>query len=292
MKLPILKYLSIAALSLFVISCNNNDDTMNEMTADFSGTFSTGFVNQFPLDDADYFIDIDCHQVIGSYDPNDKTGMTPSIGPDHNISAGTELEYMIRFQNTGNDTAFTVRIEDQLSEFFDASTIRPLSSSHNFEMSFSEGRLEFLFPNILLVDSYKNEMLSHGFITFKVKLRDDLLPGTKISNSASIFFDSNAPVVTNTYDYNIPLPISTNFTSENVFSIYPNPTSDKVNIKLDWAVEGGTVYLYDLKGKLLKQNEFVGTSFIFPIEEINIGLYLIKIKDHNGNSSIHKIVKE
>ena len=39
MKLPILKYLSIAALSLFVISCNNNDDTMNEMTADFSGTF-------------------------------------------------------------------------------------------------------------------------------------------------------------------------------------------------------------------------------------------------------------
>ncbi|NCT11023.1 MAG: DUF4331 domain-containing protein [Flavobacteriia bacterium] len=38
MKLPILKYLAIATFSLFVFSCNN-DDNMNQMTTDFSGTF-------------------------------------------------------------------------------------------------------------------------------------------------------------------------------------------------------------------------------------------------------------
>ena len=34
--------------------------------------FTPGFVNQFPMDDADPFLDIDCRENIGSYDPNDK----------------------------------------------------------------------------------------------------------------------------------------------------------------------------------------------------------------------------
>ncbi|WP_445749199.1 DUF4331 family protein [Polaribacter sp.] len=39
MKLPILKYIAIATFSFFVISCNDNDDNMGEITTDFSGTF-------------------------------------------------------------------------------------------------------------------------------------------------------------------------------------------------------------------------------------------------------------
>ena len=38
------------------------------------GGFSTGFVTQFPEDDANPFISIDCQEVIGSFDPNDKYG--------------------------------------------------------------------------------------------------------------------------------------------------------------------------------------------------------------------------
>ncbi|MBK9583194.1 MAG: hypothetical protein IPO48_15240 [Saprospiraceae bacterium] len=40
------------------------------------------------------------------------------------------IEYRIRFQNTGTDTAYTVRIEDKLSEKFDIRSMRLTNYSH------------------------------------------------------------------------------------------------------------------------------------------------------------------
>ncbi|HRH37323.1 MAG TPA: hypothetical protein PK760_03200, partial [Flavobacteriales bacterium] len=45
--------------------------------------------------------------VVGSYDPNDKTVEPASLTPEL-LAGDPELEYTIRFQNTGTDTAFTV----------------------------------------------------------------------------------------------------------------------------------------------------------------------------------------
>ena len=39
MKIYKIKYLAIAVLSLFIISCNNNDDNEPEVTIDFTGTY-------------------------------------------------------------------------------------------------------------------------------------------------------------------------------------------------------------------------------------------------------------
>jgi uncharacterized repeat protein (TIGR01451 family) len=53
----------------------------------------------------------DCSDPItGSYDPNDKTATPGEIAlPDQWI------DYRIRFQNTGNDTAFNIHLMDTLS---------------------------------------------------------------------------------------------------------------------------------------------------------------------------------
>ncbi|HAD11698.1 MAG TPA: hypothetical protein DCF33_04580, partial [Saprospirales bacterium] len=59
--------------------------------------FSTGFVNMFPQDDADPYLDIHCQANTGSYDPNDKTGYPLGYGANHYIRPGTPLEYLIRF---------------------------------------------------------------------------------------------------------------------------------------------------------------------------------------------------
>ncbi len=134
-------------------------------------------------------------------DPNDKRSW-PSR-PEETGSNYTQFDeaitYSIRFQNTGNDTAFTVRLEDQLSDQLDLETFKPLTASHDHRVTLSDdGMLEVLFPNILLVDSTTNEPGSHGFFTFEILPKEDVEDFTAIENTAGIFFDFNAPVITNT----------------------------------------------------------------------------------------------
>ncbi|MEM9928911.1 MAG: T9SS type A sorting domain-containing protein, partial [Bacteroidota bacterium] len=134
-------------------------------------------------------------------DPNDK-----QVSPSRPESSGTNytqldetLRYTIRFQNTGNDTAFTVRIEDQISESLDLATFKPLAASHPYSVSVRNDRtLVFLFEDILLPDSTTNLPGSQGFVTFEINAYPDLEDFTGINNTAGIYFDFNQPVITNT----------------------------------------------------------------------------------------------
>jgi hypothetical protein len=73
--------------------------------------------------------------------------------------------------------------------------------------------LKFLFPNILLPDSNTNEVASHGFIQYSVKLNAGLPEGTLISNRADIYFDFNQPVLTNTVHSRICAMLGMAFTT-------------------------------------------------------------------------------
>ena len=134
-------------------------------------------------------------------DPNDKRSWPRR--PEESMSNYTQLDeaitYTIRFQNTGNDTAFTVRLEDKLSNDLDWETFKPLTASHDYRVTLREGgNLEVLFPNILLVDSTRNEPESHGFFTFEIMVNENVPDFTAIENTAGIYFDFNQPVITNT----------------------------------------------------------------------------------------------
>jgi len=137
--------------------------------------------------------------VVCAYDPNDK-----SVNPAGEDSIGTiepdqELTYLIRFQNTGTDTAITVIIEDQLSAALDYSSFEPVSSSHEMQTYLSnEGELEFAFYNIMLPDSNVNFLGSQGYVEFRIQPLPGIAPNTEIFNTAEIFFDFNPAIVTNT----------------------------------------------------------------------------------------------
>lgn len=67
-----------------------------------TGNISTGFVNLFPMNDFDPFIDILCLQNIGAYDPNDILGFPVGYG-DKNTSksmtkSNTKLDFKTRVQ--------------------------------------------------------------------------------------------------------------------------------------------------------------------------------------------------
>ncbi|MEO1418834.1 MAG: T9SS type A sorting domain-containing protein [Bacteroidota bacterium] len=148
------------------------------------------------------FEDTDCQPNIGSYDPNDKQATPVGTGPEHQIAPGSLLEYLIRFQNTGTDTAFFVNILDTLPEQVVPSSLRVRAASHTytqFEDSLPNGRTvyRFSFDPILLPDSATDLAMSQGYIKFAIQMKDSLPIGTKIENTASIYFDYNLPIKTN-----------------------------------------------------------------------------------------------
>ena len=50
----------------------------------------------------------------------------------------------------------------------------------------------------MLPDSNVNEPASHGFIKFRIQQKASNPTGARIENTAAIYFDYNAPVLTNT----------------------------------------------------------------------------------------------
>ena len=134
-----------------------------------------------------------------SYDPNDKTEFHAGKITSSQVTSGEYLQYTIRFQNTGNDTAFNMYIRDTLDAKLDWGTFRMIYASHNFQLNMTDGsRCLWTFGNIMLVDSNQNEPLSHGYLSFIIKPKSNLVVGNMIKNTAAIYFDYNLPIFTNT----------------------------------------------------------------------------------------------
>ncbi len=159
-----------------------------------------GNVNTLPQNDDDLNIETFCTTVLGSYDPNDKQVFPTGVTANRYITSETELEYLIRFQNTGNDTAFLVVIRDTIdTDVLDIATLTSGASSHEYTFNiYGPGIAEWTFDNILLPDSNVNEPESHGFVKYKIHQLPGNPDGTLIENRAAIYFDFNTPVITNT----------------------------------------------------------------------------------------------
>jgi len=261
----------------------------------------SGFVNTMPQDDEDAEIEIDCMEIIDSYDPNDKSVSPQGITANNYIMPGTSLDYVIRFQNTGSDTAFTVVVVDTLSEYLDISTFQAGISSHPYTLDVSgHGNLVLLFQffNINLPDSTTNEANSHGFVKFKIAPYDTLANGTVVQNTADIYFDYNIPVITNTSQVIIsdtvihgnPLVIHDikKETQVTDIRIFPNPTTGKITVRAEGILG---IEVMDITGKNLQ-----GFQNLEGLDEIDLsqnpkGIYIIKVTTNNG-VGIKKIVKQ
>jgi len=230
--------------------------------------------------------------VVGSYDPNDKQNLVGEstwggpVFPDDDV-----FKYFIRFQNTGTDTAFNVRIEDVIDPNLDISTIRPVASSHTYDLSLKTDTLVFSFNNILLVDSVANEPASHGFVSFTIDLLPGLPLGTVIDNQAAIFFDFNLPVITNIVTNTI-IDFQTGLNTnelEGTVHAFPNPTNGDINLEMNLTNSDElSVDLTDVNGKVLKQFT-VNQSFTsgehlleLSVDELPTGMYFIRVSGNQG----------
>jgi uncharacterized repeat protein (TIGR01451 family) len=135
-----------------------------------------------------------------SYDPNDKIliPLNTLLNGDKLYAFDDYIEYQVRFQNTGNDTAQKVVIKDQLPAQFDVNSVQVISASHELNYSMDAGGLMvFTLNNIQLPDSGINFLGSMGYVKFSARLKTGIARNAAINNNARIYFDQNAPVFTN-----------------------------------------------------------------------------------------------
>jgi uncharacterized repeat protein (TIGR01451 family) len=263
--------------------------TLEGCGTDDAGGFSTGFVNQFPLLTGSPFVAIECRQNIGAFDPNDKQALPRGFGTAHYIKPDTDLEYHIRFQNTGTDTAFTVVIRDTLPPQLDPGSVQPGAASHAYEWRLSgEGVLTFTFDHIMLPDSNVNEPASHGFVKFFVRQQLGNPLGEIIENRAGIYFDFNEPIITNTAFHtlgedflelinDVPEPGAPMGLNARLM---PNPASERVVVWVEGltTAAASTFILYSATGAMVRRQPFRGPQLELPLDGLSSGLYFFVVE--------------
>lgn len=135
-------------------------------------------------------------RAVNSYDPNDKSALK---GDTYIKENGTNIVYLVRFQNTGTASAINIKIEDVFDKQLSPTSIELIGMSHPGRIEIKNNKAEFIFDNINLPDSKTDEQNSHGYVLFSIYPNYNIPLGYTIDNKASIYFDYNAPIITNTF---------------------------------------------------------------------------------------------
>jgi uncharacterized repeat protein (TIGR01451 family) len=225
--------------------------------------------------------------VVNSYDPNIKQVYPQNVLPGYD----DWFTYTIYFQNTGNAPAFNIRLRDTLDTQLDLNTFEILGYSHPANTALNGNILDISFNNIMLPDSTSNPEGSIGYYQYRIKPTPNLPNGSQISNTAYIYFDFNAPIITNTTENNFDITVSATNLKLNPesFEIYPNPSTGVFTIKDAKNIQ--RVEVYNVMGQEIAV--FAGDNTNKVSKQINLsnyskGIYFAKI---NG-SVVIKLVKE
>ncbi len=237
-----------------------------------------------------------CLPVVNSYDPNFKEVNPKGTGVQGYIPTTTnELSYTIHFQNTGTAVAFNISIIDTLDANLDPNSLVITGNSHSvIPVWLAPGVVKFYFGNIYLADSTSNELESHGFVQFHIRLNASLPAGTVIQNNAGIYFDSNPAVITNTVTNTLAVPSGiaehSNFPG---LSVHPNPFTFQTTITFNDEQRNTTVTIMDLLGNEIRSYLLSGAkSLVLEKGEMSKGIYFIHATDEKKNIFNQKIVVE
>jgi uncharacterized repeat protein (TIGR01451 family) len=254
------------------------------------GTFADGVESE--PDSGAYSTVVRC-----AYDPNDK--LAASEGPQDGDYAAWDapLTYTIRFQNTGNDTAFTVVIADTLDSNLDLASFELLGHSHPMRTTLSaDGVMHFIFEDIALPDSTTNFAGSQGYVRYRIRGKEGPLP-LQVRNTAYIYFDFNRPIVTNTTESWLIEWISSTpepGKPQLEVRVLPNPASHRVQLAASEAFLPGTIiHLYHANGQVLRSEKIATASFTHEMNLSGLpsGAYFIRIVNDQGGATEQIIIR-
>ncbi len=287
--------------TLAIEGCNNE------------GVIQTGFVTQFPENDLDPYISIDVQEISTSGQTVGLRGYPKGYGDDAFISPNTDLKYTIIYSNNSTDVIDRVVIRDTLPVGLDIRTVQPGSSSHPYRFEvYDEGILKFTFEDLSLTpNSSTGSPTSTGYLTYSVKQNQGNEPGMTIDHRAAVFFENQAPVITNTVSHTIGEGDYADFVETDIrvvstneksnlpgveVTVQPNPFKEVATfeIKSDDPVFQRDLYfeLWDYSGKRLRTQRVNGNRFKFDGSNLSSGLYVYKLVAGNTILNVGKIIVE
>ncbi|MBK6700645.1 MAG: T9SS type A sorting domain-containing protein [Saprospiraceae bacterium] len=237
-----------------------------------------------------------CEKNIGSFDPNDKTVLVNGKSTDFLYEKDSILEYLIRFQNTGTDTAFNIKLTDKLDYNLDWTSLIALTASHDYTYSVNEqGLLEVNFKDIMLADSNISEANSHGYFKFSIKPKPNLNYGTLINNVADIYFDFNEAVRTNFAKLTLtPILKTKNIVVEKIIELkaIPNPANQVTEIAIPESWHNAVVHarVLSLDGKLVQSFDISTNKIILKRKNLSSGMYYLNLINKEGKRAYCKII--
>ncbi len=231
-----------------------------------------------------------CYSVVNSYDPNKKEVYPIDVQPGFN----DYFTYTIHFQNTGTAPAMNIRLVDTLDANLDLETFQVINYSHYNTASVTGNVLKFHFPNIQLPDSTSNLAGSQGFVQYRIKPKANLPVGTKIKNTANIYFDYNPAIVTNTTTNEYTLTASVNEKTQNTtLTVYPNPSNGKYLVSITDATDVTklTIEVTNVMGETLLKTKMQNSLTAIDLSTLANGIYFVKINGSNQSLN-QRIVKQ
>jgi uncharacterized repeat protein (TIGR01451 family) len=256
----------------------NSGDVLN-----YTANISSVATDNLPADNTFAFP----QTVVNSFDPNDKTCLEGTkIAPE---KVGEYVHYMIRFENNGTANAQNILVKDIIDiDKFYINSLVPVKGSHSFTTNIKGNKVEFIFENINLpFDDANND----GYVVFKIKTKSTLVLGNTFSNLASIYFDYNFPIVTNTATTTIAVLSVQDFVFSNYFSVYPNPVTNVLNISAKESIEVSSINIYNTLGQLVLVIPNAQNTKTVDVSALTIGNYFIKINSDKGTSNTKFIKK-
>ncbi|WP_405368996.1 T9SS type A sorting domain-containing protein [Nonlabens sp. Asnod2-A12] len=272
----------------FTMTLNTPTQTTNPLNGNdiltFTGVVTGTGTDAMPADNTMVFD----QTVVNSYDPNDKTCLEgKTIDPS---DVGEYVHYMIRFENTGTASAVNIVVKDEIDlAQFDITTLIPLGGSHDYYTRVRDNNVvEFIHENINLDF---NDATNDGYVLFKIKTLSILVAGDTFDNTADIFFDFNAPIVTNTETVSIMSTASVGEVTDSSISIYPNPVNSFIHATANNAIE--SISITDINGRMITATQYTGAANEQRLEigELSSGIYFVIIKS-NAGQKIEKLVVE
>lgn len=222
--------------------------------------------------------------IVAACDPNDKTANASHILPSTH-----RVDYHIRFQNTGTDTAYKVTVVDTLEMSLPVTQIIINSASHPYSLSVKDNILIWEFDNILLPDSGADYAGSQGYVRFSAGLNPSLAVGDTIDNDAEIYFDYQNPVHTNHAKTVIvnKLSLPEGPVEALLVEVFPNPAASELHLwnhgKNDVSLE-----LRDTGGRLLDKLELKADERqTYSVSHLPVGVYFLS----SGKNSFRVLIR-